>query len=92
LKLKQNPIFQRHKVQIAEAIESVSPSARKTGQQLFDQMILSAEELDNVFDINPDKQTSPQILNIKREEFQKKCRDLGEWLSEYAPDLKLTWD
>lgn len=92
MKLKHNPIFQRHKIQIEEAILMAPSSVRKTGQYLFDQMLMSAAELDNMLEPGFENKPTPQIMSVKRDEFQKKCRDLGEWLTEHAPDLKLTWD
>jgi hypothetical protein len=92
LKLKHNPIFQKHKLQIAEAIELASASARKNGQQLFDQMLSAAEDMDAALEPGFEGKPTPQIMSVKRDEFQKKCRDLGEWLNEHAPNLKLTWD
>jgi hypothetical protein len=92
LKLKHNPIFQKHKVQIAEAIELSSASVRKNGQQLFEQMLLAAAEMDAALEPDFQGKPTPQIMSVKRDEFQKKCKDLGEWLNEHAPDLKLSWD
>jgi hypothetical protein len=92
LRLKHNPIFQRHKEQIAEAIEKSPAISQKSGQYLFDQVLIAATELDRMFEPDFEGGISPQIMTVKRDEFQKKCRDLGEWLTEYAPNLVLTWD
>ncbi len=92
MRLKHNPVFQRHKIQIAEAIEKAPAIERKNGQYLFDEVLMAAEALDNLFEPGFDGDVSPQIMIIKKDEFQKKCRDLGEWLTDNAPNLKLTWD
>jgi len=92
VRLKYNPIFQRHKKQISEAIEKAPPVSQKNGQFLFDQVLIAAEEFDRIFEPDYEGTLSPQIMTIRRDEFQKKCKDLGEWLTENAPDLRLTWD
>jgi hypothetical protein len=55
-------------------------------------MLLAAVEMDAALEPDFQGKPTPQLMSVKRDEFQKKCKDLGEWLSEHAPDLKLSWD
>jgi hypothetical protein len=94
MKLKSNPTFLRHKQQIEGAIKQAPSIHAKNGQYLYEQMLQAAEDLDNSLapDVRAGMDVSPQVLTIKRDEFQKRCRDLGEWLKDHAPDLELTWN
>jgi hypothetical protein len=92
MKLSKNPTFIKHTVQIEEALSHVSGPVHANGRALFDSMLFAARELDN--SITPIDGTMPsqQMITIKRDEFHKSCRDLGEWLTLYAPNLELKWD
>jgi len=90
--LNKNPIFERHKTQILEAIELTSGVTAATGKTLYREMLLAAEELDSLLDPTKGFRPDPHIVTIRRDEFHKRCRDMGVWLEDHAPDLKLVWD
>ena len=91
MRLSKNPVFLKHKMLIEEALLATSGSARTSGEELYRTMVISAEILDTALDpVNGEKPT-PQSITVKRDEFHKNCRDLGEWLTKHAPDLKLEW-
>ncbi len=92
MKLSKNPIFLRHQVQIEEVLAQTPSTIQESGRRLFDSMLMSAEELDLLLDPNNGERPSPASISIKRDSFHKTCRDMGEWLREHAPELKLTWD
>jgi len=90
--LNKNPIFERHKVQISEAIESTSGIIAANGKSLYREMLLAAEDLDSLLGPSKGVRPDPHLVTVKRDEFHKRCRDMGVWLEEHAPDLKLVWD
>jgi hypothetical protein len=91
-KLSNNPTFLRHKFQISEAIEATSGVTKANGKDLYREILLAADALDEitapVSGIRPD----PHLISVRRDEFHKRCRDMGVWLEEHAPDLKLDWN
>ena len=92
MKLSKNTTFLKHKAQIEQALLETTESARSNGELLFKDMLVCAEQLDSVLSPIDGSRPNPAAVSIKRDEFHKKCRDLGEWLSENAPELKLEWD
>lgn len=92
MRLKNNANFERHKEQISEAIENIADqSASKTGQILYKDMLEAADRFDMLFGPDSDVMPTQQIITLRRDEFHKKCRVMGDWLTQYAPDLKLEW-
>ena len=91
-RLSNNPIFAKHKVQILEAIEQTSGVVQANGKDLYREMLLSADELDEITNPANGVRPDPQLVTIKRDEFHKKCRDLGMWMNDHAPNLKLEWN
>jgi hypothetical protein len=89
--LSKNPIFEKHKIQISEAIDNTSGIVAANGKSLYREMLLAAEELDGLLDPAKGSKPDPHIVTVKRDEFHKRCRDMGTWLEEHVPDLKLTW-
>lgn len=69
-----------------------SDSARSSGEILLKDMLVCADQLDSVLAPLDGSRPNPAAVSIRRDEFHKKCRDLGEWLSVNAPDLDLKWD
>lgn len=65
--------------------------ARMIGEGLFQQMLISAEQLDIAIMPEDGSKPTPESVSVKREEFHKHCREFGEWMTEYAPSLKLDW-
>jgi hypothetical protein len=55
-------------------------------------MLISAGELDSMLDVKNGERPTPMMLSVRRDEFHKHCRDLGDWLKEYVPELVLDWD
>ena len=92
MKLSKNLTFLKHKAQIEQALMSVSESARSSGEILLKDMLVCAEQLDTVLAPIDGSRPNPAAVSIRRDEFHKKCRDLGEWLSVNAPELELKWD
>jgi len=91
MKLSKNPIFIKHKMQIEEALEGASGMAKSNGKDLYREVCVAADDLDNMLDPNRGERPDPHMVTIKRDEFHKKCRDLGVWMDEHAPNLKLEW-
>ena len=89
--LSNNPIFAKHKVQILEAIEQTSGVTQANGKDLYREMLLAASELDEITNPVSGVRPDPHLVTIKRDEFHKRCRDLGVWLAEHAPKLNLEW-
>ena len=89
--LSNNPIFAKHKVQILEAIEQTSGVTQANGKDLYREMLLAASELDEITNPVSGVRPDPHLVTIKRDEFHKRCRDLGVWLTEHAPKLNLEW-
>lgn len=92
MKLSKNPIFLQHKLQIEQALESVNESAQSSGRKIYNTMLISAEQLDLLLDPKDSNRPNPAAVSIKRDEFHKTCRDMGEWLTANTPDIKLSWD
>jgi hypothetical protein len=92
MKLKHNPIFQKHKTQIEEALYSLPHQQSSTGWDLFKKMVIASEDLDNASVPQDGIIPTTQIIILKRDHFHKCCRDLGEWMSEHLPNLNLKWD
>lgn len=90
--LSKNPTFVKHRIQIEEALTSVSEPTRSNGNYLFEQMLISAGELDSMLDVANGERPTPMMLSVRRDEFHKHCRNLGDWLKEYVPDLVLEWN
>jgi len=90
--LNNNPIFERHKKQILDIIDSKSGMVAANGKGLYREMLLASEDLDGLLDPSKGARPDPHLVTIKRDEFHKRCRDMGVWLEEHAPSLKLTWD
>jgi len=91
MKLSKNPIFIKHKMQIEEALEGASGMTKSNGKDLYREVCVAADELDNLLDPTRGERPDPHMVTIKRDEFHKKCRDLGVWMEEHAPNLKLEW-
>ena len=91
MRVLQNPNFQRHREQIEQTLNAMDDAESKQGRVLFNQMISSAESLDILFTANSDVMPSQQIITMRRDEFHKRCKELGQWLTDNAPDLKLEW-
>ena len=92
MKLSTNPTFIRHKSQIEQALMEAPESVRSTGELLYKDMLVCADQLDSILEFRNGVRASPASIGIRRDEFHKKCRDLGDWLSVYAPNLELKWD
>lgn len=92
MKLSKNLTFLKHKAQIEQVLVTVSESARSSGEMLFKDMLVSAEQLDTVLAPLDGSRPNPAAVSVSRDDFHKKCRDLGEWLSVNAPELQLKWD
>lgn len=90
--LNNNPIFTRHKGQILEAIEATSGGIMANGKDLFREMLLAADDLDSMLDPKNGPKPDPHLVTVKRDEFHKRCRDMGVWLEEHAPTVKLVWE
>ena len=90
--LSKNPTFIKHKILIEEALSNIAEPSRSSGNYLFDQMLMSAEELDSILDAKNGERPTPMMLTVRRDEFHKHCRNLGDWLKENAPDLNLEWN
>lgn len=82
----------KHKMQIEEALMLTSEPARSTGEALYKTMVSSAELLDTALDPASGERPTPQSLQVKRDEFHKCCKDLGEWLAKNTPHIVLAWD
>lgn len=92
MQLSKNPVFLKHKMQIEEALLQTAEPARTTGQSLYDTMIASAELLDTALSPASGERPTPQSVQVKRDEFHKNCKNLGEWLTKNAPNVILSWD
>jgi hypothetical protein len=92
MQLSKNPIFLRHKMQIEEALFQTPEPARTVGQSLYDTMVSSAEILDGALAPGSGERPTPQSVQVKRDEFHKNCKSLGEWLTKHAPNVILSWD
>ncbi len=92
MKLSKNLTFLKHKAQIEQVLMETSDSARSSGEILLKDMLVCAEQLDSVLVPLDGSRPNPAAVSIRRDEFHKKCRDLGEWLSVNAPELDLKWD
>lgn len=92
MKLSKNLTFLKHKAQIEQVLMETSDSARSSGEILLKDMLVCADQLDSVLAPLDGSRPNPAAVSIRRDEFHKKCRDLGEWLSVNAPDLDLKWD
>jgi len=90
--LSKNPVFLKHKEQISKAIEDTSSIIAANGKALYREMLLAAEELDALMDPSKGMRPDPHLVTVKRDEFHKRCRDMGVWLEAHAPNLKLSWD
>ena len=77
---------------IEEAILTAPEHSRAIGESLYKNMMISAELLDTALDPASGEKPTPQSVTVKRDEFHKTCRDIGEWLSKHAPDVKLEWN
>lgn len=91
MKVSQNSNFQRHREQIENQLSSMEGDVAKSGRTLFNEMLSAAESLDLLFSANSDVMPSQQIITLRRDEFHKRCRAMGEWLTEHAPELRLEW-
>jgi len=92
MRLSHNTNFQRHKEQIQEALDSLKESDEvKNGRIIFSDMLRAAESLDLLFTPDSDVMPSQQIITMRRDEFHKRCKIMGEWLTQNAPDLRLEW-
>jgi hypothetical protein len=90
--LSKNPTFIRHRILIEEAVEKTTGITKSNGMALYREMLLAAEELDLISSPVSGERPDPHIVTVKRDEFHKRCRDLGSWLSDHAPNLKLEWN
>lgn len=90
--LNNNPTFARHKVQILEAIEGTSGVTKANGKDLYREMLLAADALDDITSPKAGVRPDPHLVTVRRDEFHKRCRDMGVWLTEHAPNLKLEWN
>jgi hypothetical protein len=90
--LSKNITFLKHKTQIQEAVDLTSGLTRTNGKDLFREMIIAADELDLMMAPISGARPDPHLATVKRDNFHKKCRDMGVWLEEHAPSLKLDWN
>ena len=79
-------------MQIEEAFLTTPEPARSNGEVLYNAMVSSAELLDKSLDPTSGERPTPQSLQVKRDEFHKNCKNLGEWLDKNAPNVILSWD
>jgi len=92
MKLSKNPKFLQHKLQIEKALDRVDEFAQSSGRKIYNSMLISAEQLDLLLDPRDGGRPNSASVSIKRDEFHKTCRDMGEWLLTNTPDVKLSWD
>lgn len=92
MKLKNNPVFLKHRNQIEEALNNLPEGSASNGRDLFKKMLIAAEDLDNASLPQQGIIPTTQIVILKRDHFHKCCRDLGEWMKDHLPNLELKWD